>query len=58
MIIFAKILLILTIVFIVILFAYSFTAKDMKDFKVRFGSVFVYVPYLVFLLMYVLGVRQ
>ena len=56
MIIFAKILLILTIMFIVILFAYSFTTKDIKDFKVRFGSGFVYVPYLVFLLMYVIGV--
>ena len=57
MIIFSKILLILTIMFIVILFAYSFAAKDMKEFKVRFGSIFVYVPYLVFFLMFVLGVR-
>lgn len=57
MILFAKLLVILTIIFIVILFIYSFTAKDMKDFKVRFGSVFVYVPYLVFLLMYILGVK-
>jgi len=57
MIIFAKLLVILTIIFIVILFISSFTAKDMKDFKVGFGSVFVYVPYLVFLLMYVLGVK-